>query len=122
MLLYTLVQKSNRKTFNFSYFNPNNNFCTYHSPLVTDVYGQNIRLSGTRGGYPMYSPDPSADCEGLIVTRGGSRVEKMIKCDLCGKVYRTSNMARHKKRYCKAVIRNTGNGVEDSTNAILNNP
>lgn len=87
-----------------------------------DVYGQNIRLSGTRGGYPMYSPDPSADCEGLIVTRGGSRVEKMIKCDLCGKVYRTSNMARHKKRYCKAVIRNTGNGVEDSTNAILNNP
>ena len=46
----------------------------------------------------------SPDCEGLIVTRGGSRVEKLIKCDLCGNVYRTSNIARHKKRYCKAIF------------------
>ena len=36
------------------------------------------------------------------MTRGGSRVEKLIKCELCGNIYRTSNMARHKKRYCKA--------------------
>ena len=62
--------------------------------------------SGTRGGYAYDTIASSmvGKCEGLLVTRGGSRVEKLIKCDLCGNVYRTSNMARHKKRYCKALV------------------
>ena len=37
---------------------------------------------------------------GLFVSRGEGRYEKLIKCEDCGKVCRTSNMARHKKRYC----------------------
>ena len=55
-------------------------------------------------------PGLPPNCEGMIVTRGGSRVEKLIKCDLCGNIYRTSNMARHKKRYCKAKFSNNSFG------------
>ena len=53
------------------------------------------------------TPNMPGDCEGVIVTRGGSRFEKMIKCEMCGNVYRTSNMARHKRKYCKAIHGNT---------------
>lgn len=45
-----------------------------------------------------YMKTPQVD--GMLVTRGEGRYEKLIRCDTCGKVCRTSNMARHKKRYC----------------------
>ena len=46
-----------------------------------------------------HSPVPQP-VDGLLVTRGAGRFEKLLKCELCGKICRTSNMARHKKRYC----------------------
>jgi hypothetical protein len=50
------------------------------------------------GGIKSYMKTPQID--GLFVSRGEGRYEKLIKCEDCGKVCRTSNMARHKKRYC----------------------
>lgn len=89
------------------------------------MYAQNDSPSGMRGGRSYitsilpknrnYAANRTGDCEGLIVTRGGSRVEKLIKCDLCGNIYRTSNMARHKKRYCKAIFGKRMNDVAGST-------
>lgn len=53
------------------------------------------------GGMKTYMKTPQID--GLFVSRGEGRYEKLIKCEECGKVCRTSNMARHKKRYCTAL-------------------
>lgn len=53
------------------------------------------------GGVKSYMKTPQID--GLFVSRGEGRFEKLIKCEECGKVCRTSNMARHKKRYCTAL-------------------
>ncbi|KAH3865666.1 uncharacterized protein LOC127867103 [Dreissena polymorpha] len=45
---------------------------------------------------PQLSPNPDF----MLVSRGEGRYEKLIHCEICGKVCRTSNMARHRKRYC----------------------
>lgn len=55
----------------------------------------------TASGGKNYMKTPQID--GLLVSRGEGRYEKLIRCDTCGKVCRTSNMARHKRRYCTGV-------------------
>lgn len=55
----------------------------------------------TNSGGKNYMKTPQID--GLLVSRGEGRYEKLIRCDTCGKVCRTSNMARHKRRYCTGV-------------------
>ena len=52
-------------------------------------------------GAKNYMKTPQID--GLLVSRGEGRYEKLIRCDTCGKVCRTSNMARHKRRYCMGI-------------------
>ncbi|KAL4216280.1 hypothetical protein ACF0H5_024005 [Mactra antiquata] len=43
--------------------------------------------------------------DGVFVSRGFGRYEKLIRCDRCSKVCRTSNMARHKKKYCDNILK-----------------
>lgn len=46
------------------------------------------------------SPQNSLHPDVMLVSRGDGRYEKLIDCEICGKMCRTSNMARHRKRYC----------------------
>lgn len=62
---------------------------------------ESVAAMTPKSGMKTYTKTPLID--GLFVTRGEGRYEKLIKCEECGKVCRTSNMARHKKRYCTAV-------------------
>lgn len=88
-----------------------------NSNMIPDtIKGNMVNLSGYgpkvyKMDYSEFSPSTSPynggkrvlkgeAKEGVLVSRGEGRYEKLITCEICGKVCRTSNMARHKKRYC----------------------
>lgn len=72
-----------------------------HTKMSVSPYsGGEVSEVATCGG-KSYMKTPQID--GLLVSRGEGRYEKLIRCDTCGKVCRTSNMARHKRRYCTGV-------------------
>ncbi|XP_052813764.1 uncharacterized protein LOC128240856 isoform X1 [Mya arenaria] len=73
------------------------------------IYGaQNDQTETPLGTQPLSSSNAGSSkgksqtpqIDGLLVSRGEGRYEKLIKCELCSKVCRTSNMARHRKQYC----------------------
>jgi len=66
---------------------------------------QGTPASKSRSLSPVYNASgknymKTPQIDGLLVSRGEGRFEKLIKCEVCGKVCRTSNMARHRKQYC----------------------
>ncbi|KAH3865484.1 uncharacterized protein LOC127867067 [Dreissena polymorpha] len=80
------------------------------SSMLLPVYRESIfpEQSPSSMSSPSRSQQSSGDStpqesnypDGRLVSRGDERFEKLIDCEICGKMCRTSNMARHRKRYC----------------------